>query len=335
MNDIGAARSGSELGFAYRELFRGQLIFISVSISCVVVMFHAVAGPGGEVLPDLLPRLGYFGLIAALSWPMGHGMAALLLYWARRGRPYHVVLASLAGAAYIAVNVAMVGYAIHRLMIFAGQELYPWSAYYLRALVPSLLHIGVINYLACQRARFRPIVEGVHADDSETETAQRATDATVDARPSSAMPGAEQGAVTVGASTAGVSPEERDGGALQSVPEARKAAGLAARFLDRLPPEAGRDVIYLKVSGHYITVVTTAGSGILLMRFADAVAELEGAGMQVHRSFWVAYRHITAIEQREGRIVVCLTGGEVVSVSRTFIAAVRAAASRETISFVS
>ena len=193
MNDIGAARSGSELGFAYRELFRGQLIFISVSISCVVVMFHAVAGPGGEVLPDLLPRLGYFGLIAALSWPMGHGMAALLLYWARRGRPYHVVLASLAGAAYIAVNVAMVGYAIHRLMIFAGQELYPWSAYYLRALVPSLLHIGVINYLACQRARFRPIAKGVHADDSETETAQRATDATVDARPSSAMPGAEQG----------------------------------------------------------------------------------------------------------------------------------------------
>jgi DNA-binding LytR/AlgR family response regulator len=71
------------------------------------------------------------------------------------------------------------------------------------------------------------------------------------------------------------------------------------------------------------------------MRFADAVAELEGAGMQVHRSFWVAYRHITAIEQREGRIVVCLTGGEVVPVSRTFIAAVRAAASRETISFVS
>ena len=219
MNDIGAARSGSELGFAYRELFRGQLIFISVSISCVVVMFHAVAGPGGEVLPHLLPRLGYFGLIAALSWPMGHGMAALLLYWARLGRPYHVVLASLAGAAYIAVNVAMVGYAIHRLMIFAGQELYPWSAYYFRALVPSLLHIGVINYLACQRARFRPIVEGVHADDSETETAQRATDATVDARPSSAMPGAEQGAVTVGASTAGVSPEERDSGALQSAPE--------------------------------------------------------------------------------------------------------------------
>ena len=322
MNDIGAARSGSELGFAYRELFRGPLILISVSISCVLVMFHAVAGPGGEVLPHLLPRLGYFGLIAALSWPMGHAMAALLLYWARRGRPYHVILASLAGAAYIAVNVAMVGYAIHRLTIFAGQELYPWSSYYLRALVPSLLHIGVINYLACQRARSRPIVEGVHVD-TETETAQPATDATVDARPSRATPGAEQGAVTVGAITAGASPEDRN------------AAGLEARFLDRLPPEAGRDVIYLKVSGHYITVVTTAGSGILLMRFADAVAELEGAGMQVHRSFWVAYRHITAIEQREGRIVVCLPGGEVVPVSRTFIAAVRAAASRETISYVS
>ena len=93
-------------------------------------------------------------------------------------------------------------------------------------------------------------------------------------------------------------------------------------------------MIYLKVSGHYITVVTTAGSGILLMRFADAVAELEGAGMQVHRSFWVAYRHVTAIRQREGRTMVCLTGGEVVPVSRTFVAAVRVAATRQTQSFV-
>ena len=94
-------------------------------------------------------------------------------------------------------------------------------------------------------------------------------------------------------------------------------------------------MIYLKVSGHYITVVTTAGAGILLMRFADAVAELEGAGMQVHRSFWVAFRHVTAVEQREGRTVVCLTGGEVVPVSRTFVAAVRAAATRESISVIS
>ena len=318
MDDASAARSGPDLRLAYRELFRGQLVLISISISCVLVLFHAVAGPGGEVLPQLLPRLEYFGLMAALSWPMGHGMAALLLYLVRRGRPHHVILVSLAGAIYIAANLAMVGYAIHRLLVLAGQEMYPWSEYYLRALLPSLLHVGVINYLACQRARLRPVVAGAHGDDYETETAQAPTDF-ADARRYSVMQGDAHGAVGDASGTAAVSP----------------GAGPQARFLERLAPEAGRDVIYLKVSGHYITVVTTAGSGSLLMRFADAVAELEGAGMQVHRSFWVAHRHVTAVEQREGRTVVCLTGGRMVPVSRTFVAAVRAAATRETRSLAS
>ena len=335
MDDAGVAQSGSCLEFAYRELFRARLILISISISCVVVLFYAVAGPGGDVLTELLLRLGYFGLIAALSWPMGHGLAALLLYWVRRRRLHHVVPVSLAGAVYIAVNVAMLGYAIHRLILFGGQELYPWSDYYLRALLPSLLHIGVIHYLACQRARLRHVAGGVHADEAEAETLQEATEATAGTRRSRASQEAEQRADSHASGPAGASPRASRSSALESPPSAEQAAGLQARFLDRLPPEVGRDVIYLKVSGHYITVVTTAGSGILLMRFADAVAELEGAGMQVHRSFWVAYRHITAIEQREGRTVVYLTGGEVVPVSRTFVAAVRAAAIRQAISFVS
>ena len=328
MDDAGAARLGSYLEFAYRELFRVRLILISISISCVVILFFSVAGPGGDVLTQLLPRIGYFGLIAVLSWPMGHGMAALLLFCVRRRRLRHVVLVSLAGAVYIAVNVAMVGYAIHRLMIFGGEELYPWSDYYLRALLPSLVHIGAINYLACQRARLSPVAGELHADHAATETppgaAESIADATVSSAPQGAEPGAGSDAHGFAAAPAGASASSAD-----------QAGRLQARFLERLPPEVGRDVIYLKVSGHYITVVTTAGSGMLLMRFADAVAELEGAGMQVHRSFWVAFRHVTEVEQRDGRTVVCLTGGEVVPVSRTFVAAVRAAATRQSISFVS
>ena len=335
MDDAHAGRSGPNLRLAYRELFRRQLMLISVSMSCVLVLFHAVAGPGGEVLPQLLPRLGFFGLMAALTWPMGHGMAALLLYFVRRGRPYHVILVSLAGAVYIAANLAMVGYAIHRLLVGAGQELYPWSDYYLRALLPSLLHVGVINYLACQRARLGPIARGVHADEAETQARPEATEVIVDTRPSRAPHAAAPGVVSDAPGAAGASPDESSTSAQPSAPSGERAARIEARFLDRLPPEVGRDVVYLKVSGHYITVVTTAGSGSLLMRFADAVAELEGEGMQVHRSFWVAYPHITAVEQREGRTLVCLTGGEVVPVSRTFVAAVRAAATHQSISFVS
>ena len=83
--------------------------------------------------------------------------------------------------------------------------------------------------------------------------------------------------------------------------------------------------MYLKVRSHYVNVVTTAGSGALLMRFADAVAELGDQGMQVHRSYWVARRHVVGIERRAERTVLLLAGGEQVPVSRTYLAAVREA----------
>ena len=52
-------------------------------------------------------------------------------------------------------------------------------------------------------------------------------------------------------------------------------------------------LIYLKTADHYVEAFTTAGSTLVLMRFADAVAELDGAGgLRVHRSYWVARRHV-------------------------------------------
>ena len=87
----------------------------------------------------------------------------------------------------------------------------------------------------------------------------------------------------------------------------------------------GEDIVYLGVSGHYLNVVTTAGSHPVLMRLSDAVAALGGRGMRVHRSYWVAFRHLTGTVRRDARTLVCVTGGEEVPVSRTYAAAVRAA----------
>ena len=109
----------------------------------------------------------------------------------------------------------------------------------------------------------------------------------------------------------------------QSSSAARQEGKPRARFLDRLPAALGRDVVYLNVRSHYVNVVTTAGSGALLMRFADAVADLGDQGMQVHRSYWVARRHVLGVERRAERTVLLLTGGEEVPVSRTYLAAVR------------
>ena len=99
-----------------------------------------------------------------------------------------------------------------------------------------------------------------------------------------------------------------------------------ARFLDRLPEKLGRDLVYLKTADHYVEAVTTAGSTLVLMRFVDAVAELDGAGgLRVHRSYWITCRHVTGAARRHGRTTLRLTGGHEVPVSRTYIAAARAA----------
>ena len=103
-------------------------------------------------------------------------------------------------------------------------------------------------------------------------------------------------------------------------------AAAPPRFLDRLPHGIGRDLVYLRMADHYVEAFTTTGSDLVLMRFADAVAELEGAdGMRVHRSYWVAREHVTGSERINGRPTLCLTGGHRVPVSRTYLPEVRAA----------
>ena len=98
------------------------------------------------------------------------------------------------------------------------------------------------------------------------------------------------------------------------------------RFFDRLPEKLGRDLIYVRVVDHYIQVITTAGSTLVLMRFTDAINELEGAnGLRVHRSYWVAHEHVVEAVRENGRTVLRLTGGHEVPVSRSYLGDVRTA----------
>ena len=97
----------------------------------------------------------------------------------------------------------------------------------------------------------------------------------------------------------------------------------AKRLLECLPDTVGQDVVYMHVSGHYLEVVTTSGSVVVLMRLVDAVGALGDRGMQIHRSYWVAYRHIQDLVRRDHRMVLCLTDGYELPVSRPFLPAVR------------
>ena len=110
------------------------------------------------------------------------------------------------------------------------------------------------------------------------------------------------------------------------VPVAGTGGTDGAAFLRRLPEKAGCDLVCLKMADHYVEVFTTGGSTLVLMRFADAVAELQGAdGLRVHRSHWVARRHVVNASRRNGRTILQMTGGHEIPVSRGYLADVRAA----------
>ena len=108
---------------------------------------------------------------------------------------------------------------------------------------------------------------------------------------------------------------------------ARRASGEqgAAWFFDRIPEALGRDVICITVSGHYLDVVTTVGSCLVLLPLGDAVAALGDLGMQVHRSHWVAHRHVLALVRRGQHMRLQVTGAREIPVSRSHVAEVRAA----------
>ena len=70
---------------------------------------------------------------------------------------------------------------------------------------------------------------------------------------------------------------------------------------------------------HYLRLHTSQGQDLILMRLADAVAELEGIeGAQVHRSWWAAREAIAEARRGDGRATLTLKDGSEAPVSRTY-----------------
>jgi len=110
-----------------------------------------------------------------------------------------------------------------------------------------------------------------------------------------------------------------------------KAESPGSAMFALLPKSIGSDVVLLKSELHYLEVVTTTGRALILYRLRDAVAELtQGSdpagylGLQCHRSYWVATRHIVRLRKqgREGHLE--MSTGRSVPVSRRHLSAVQA-----------
>jgi len=108
---------------------------------------------------------------------------------------------------------------------------------------------------------------------------------------------------------------------------AAAASDAPPAFLERLPPKLrGAQIYAVQAEDHYLRLHTSKGQDLILMRLADAVAELEGLeGAQVHRSWWVAKGAIGEAERGNGRATLTLTNGATAPVSRTYARALRAA----------
>lgn len=97
-----------------------------------------------------------------------------------------------------------------------------------------------------------------------------------------------------------------------------------ARFQSRLDPATGTDIVSLSMQDHYVQVSTTSGTQLVLIRFADALTELEALdGLRIHRSHWVALKHVTGITRDDGKLRAQLDDGRSLPVSQTYAKALR------------
>lgn len=97
-------------------------------------------------------------------------------------------------------------------------------------------------------------------------------------------------------------------------------------LLDRLQPAARGQLLYLSMQDHYVLVVTDRGKELVLLRLSDAIKETEGVqGVQIHRSHWVALGAVQRAVRDQGKVLLEISDGARLPVSRGFLETVRAA----------
>ena len=95
-------------------------------------------------------------------------------------------------------------------------------------------------------------------------------------------------------------------------------------FLAKTDGIALENVLALGAEEHYVRVLTSDRSELVYGRFRDVVAEMpEAAGLQVHRSWWVAEDAVVAARRGARRYELELLNGTTVPVSDRFTQRVR------------
>lgn len=106
---------------------------------------------------------------------------------------------------------------------------------------------------------------------------------------------------------------------LVTIPRHATEAQAADTFLSTLDPPLKGDILWIEAQEHYVRITTAEESRLVLARFSDVVRELPGSeGMQVHRSHWIRKAAVTAQEREGQNLLLSLTNGSRVPVSRSY-----------------
>lgn len=99
------------------------------------------------------------------------------------------------------------------------------------------------------------------------------------------------------------------------IPQADQKQNKSA-ILNSLPGIVGKDIIAISSDLHYLNIWTQDGRATVLGNLKDAVNELGDAGMQIHRSHWVANAHVRRVVGSTSKAACILSNDLKVPVSR-------------------
>lgn len=335
---------------AYRELLRPRTVAVALVSVVLFTVAMTIFGPLGT-LEALRPlsRAAYWGLCAGITFPLTYSVAAVALYLTRHRSLVEIVAVATAAVLFEGLLCTAIVLAAHMLLVPASAPPLSPGSSYLTVTVVVAVCTFFAHYIVFQR-----VSQAQTAGDARGSS----LGATLPSSPLAAASGSGTalagGAGTPATTAPGDSLRPRSGSTRGTVVPFRSPADSAAgvpgttaprartrqpasersadqkqltvqqaRFHDRLTRAVSRDIIYLRADDHYVHVHTTGGSCLVRKRMASAVAELGALGMQVHRSYWVAHRHMLITVRSGGRPVLRVTGGQKVPISRPYLAAVR------------
>ena len=312
------------LRHAHREMLTSTLVAVSLGVLAgLVVTVSVLCSQCRAGFPSYFDLLAFVALCAASCWPFYHALSAVVLVVLRTRPPAQILLACIACALFAALPFTAVAMAFLPLFQPKVEFGVTWLGIYASVAVSVLVFGCIVHYIACQRVLLQHAANGgannfLGTQAVESAPVEPATDES-DARFADDKPSTPQ---IEEAKPPYATPEATARPPVDSTPVEKTDHSVREKLFDHLPHRLGRDIVYLTVSGHYVNVVTTTGSALILMRLTDAVAALGELGMRVHRSYWVAHNHIASVQRRDGRMLLRLTNGVEVPVSRSHMMAV-------------